>query len=382
MTEGTIAAPASVGLYPVQGDLARDTEAHLLRVQESERLFRASMEHSPIGMALTAMDGGWIDVNTALCDFLGYSKLELMRVGFRNVTHPDDRDATVKVARQMVATHQKSVALEKRYIHADGRILTGILNLTVARDASDVPIMYISQIQDITLARRLDFLKNEFIATVNHELRTPLTGIIGALTFLQTSGPDVRPVNDLKLISMAHRNALRLKALLDDVLEMENLRADILDPILEPVDLTALVRQVVVASEDGAVSASLALRYAAADAPLICALDPEKAARVVHIIISNAIKFADRDSDVLIALDDNDGVVRFSVSNRGKPIPAALRHSIFQPFVQADDTMTRGREGAGLGLAIAKYLVDHLDGTLDYFSTADETRFWVDFRKG
>jgi len=104
-------------------------ETVLATLQDSERRFRASMEHSPIGMALTAMDGTWLDVNPALCRLLGYTKTELMEAGFKKVTHKDDRDATVGIARQMVATHQKSVFLEKRYIHASGDIITGLLNL-------------------------------------------------------------------------------------------------------------------------------------------------------------------------------------------------------------------------------------------------------------
>lgn len=84
-----------------------------LEAVDSESLLYASMEHSPIGMALTRIDGTWIDVNPALCEILGYSKAELMAAGFKKVTLPEDREATVQTARKLVASGQKSVRLEQ-----------------------------------------------------------------------------------------------------------------------------------------------------------------------------------------------------------------------------------------------------------------------------
>lgn len=357
-------------------------DAVLSRLRESERRFRASMEHSPIGMALTAMDGAWIDVNPALCDFLGYSKQELMLAGFKQVTHPDDRDATVAVARQMVASHQKSVALEKRYIHASGKLLTGILNLTVVRDENELPVMYISQIQDITAARRLDHLKSEFITTVNHELRTPLTAIIGALGLLDQMSSDAKTDSDRKLIAVASKNAARLKSLLDDVLEMETLTSDIFEPLLQNVDVSEIVQQVASATQFRAAAASVELECGSLPLGLVCKADPGKLARVFSILIANAIKFSDQNATVTVEAKTVRDVVRVQVSNQGRPIPEEMRESIFKPFVQADPTSTRRKEGAGLGLAIAKHLVEHIGGELGYSSTVDNTTFWADIPSG
>lgn len=353
-------------------------ETVLTKLRESERRFRASMEHSPIGMALTAMDGVWIDVNPSLCEFLGYSKTELMQVGFKHVTHPEDRDATVMVARQMVASHQKSVALEKRYIHASGKLLTGILNLTVVRDENELPIMYISQIQDITAARRLEHLKSEFITTVNHELRTPLTGIIGALTLLEHMSIETKTDNDRSLIAVASKNARRLKSLLDDVLEMETLTSDIFEPLLEDVDVSELVQNVIGANQFRAATASVEIQCVNGDAGLICSSDPEKLSRVFGILIANAIKFSERLGTVTVNVEAINSFVRVSISNQGRPIPEEMREFIFDTFVQADPTSTRRKEGAGLGLAIAKHLVEHIRGHLGYSSNVDGTTFWVD----
>ena len=348
-------------------------------LQISERQFRASMEHSPIGMALTRIDGTWIDVNPALCGFLGYSKQELMEAGFKRVTHADDREATIMMARKMVATHQKSVTLEKRYIHADGSILTGLLSLTVVRDADDRPMMFISQIVDVTAARKLDHLKSEFITTVNHELRTPLTGIMGALKLLEQFSLAEMSERDQKLIGVAAKNAARLKSLLDDILEMEAMQAGDSGATWLQVNIADTLRTVLDTVQAKAAAASIRLQSDIGNDALSVSTDPEKLGRVLRILISNAIKYSDLDGVVVIEAKDLSGRVRITISNNGRPIPEAMRPFLFQPFVQGESTDVRRKQGSGLGLSIAKHLVETLGGVIDFTSTASATQFWVEF---
>lgn len=347
-------------------------------LQASERQFRAAMEHSPIGMALTRIDGTWIDVNPALCSFLGYSRQELMEAGFKRVTHADDREATILMARSMVATHQKSVTLEKRYIHADGSVLAGLLSLTVVRDADGRPVMFISQIVDVTAARRLDHLKSEFITTVNHELRTPLTGIMGALALLEQFSLAGMGERDQKLIGVASKNAARLKSLLDDILEMESLRAGADGSAMHQVDAKDILHGVLNAVQAKATAASIRLRAEIGPDALHISTDPEKLGRVLRILISNAIKYSDADGQVLIEAGPVSGKLRVTVTNQGRPIPETMRPFLFEPFVQGESTDVRRKQGSGLGLSIAKQLVDMLGGVIDFTSNDLATRFWVD----
>lgn len=347
-------------------------------VRESERLLRAAMENSPIGMALTRMDGSWIDVNPALCSFLGYSKAELMSAGFKRVTHDEDREATILVARRMVATHQKSVRLEKRYIHASGRIIYGVLHLTVVRDDDDQPIMYISQITDVTAARQLEHLKSEFITTVNHELRTPLTGIMGALRLMEAMGQTAAPEKLAGLVSVAGKNAQRLKSLLDDILEMEAVISDQSFWIANDVRMGEAVDLAVLATEKKAEAAGIPIRVAPILTDPVCQTHPERLGRVLRILLSNAVKFSDAGGEVLVAVEALDGRVRVTVTNGGLPIPLDMREHIFQPFVQGESTDTRRKQGSGLGLAIAKHMIGSIGGTIDFSSDPDATRFWIE----
>ena len=345
---------------------------------ESERLLRASMEHSPIGMALTRIDGSWIDVNPALCEFLGYSKAELMTEGFRNVTFPEDREATVQTARRMVTSGQKSVRLEKRYIHSSGRILVGLLHLTVARDDEDRPIMYISQISDVTAARQLEHLKSEFITTVNHELRTPLTGIMGALRLLEVMGAQAAAEKVSGLVAVASRNAQRLKSLLDDILEMETVTLDQSHWQAEEVDLSETISSAISSVAPKSEAAGIPVRHIPTPEPVTCQTHPERLSRVLRILLSNAIKFSDPGGEVKVSYEMSGDRVRITVSNGGLPIPEEMRDHIFKAFVQGERTDIRRKQGSGLGLAIAKHMITSIGGEIDYVSTTESTRFWLE----
>ncbi|MDG4648722.1 PAS domain S-box protein [Roseibacterium sp. SDUM158017] len=349
-----------------------------LEVTDSESLLYASMEHSPIGMALTRMDGSWIDVNPALCDILGYSKSELMVAGFKQVTLPEDREATVQTARALVASGQKSVRLEKRYIHSSGRIVEAVLYLTVVRDAANKPTMYISQITDVTAARQLEYLKSEFIRTVNHELRTPLTGIMGALKLLEATTAKDLPETAQNLLNIAWRNSGRLKSLLDDILEMEQVVVDQSLGEPEEVDLAEVVKAAVAAVHERSEAAAIPVRDVSDAASVICQTHSQRLLRVLQILLSNAIKYSDPSGEVTVRLERLDRTARVSVRNTGLPIPGAMRDHIFQPFVLGEPSDTRRKQGGGLGLAIAHNLTTSIGGRIDFTSDDAETRFWVD----
>ncbi len=339
------------------------------------------MEHSPIGMALTRMNGSWIDVNPALCEFLGYSKAELMEAGFKNVTLPEDREATVQTARQMVASGQKSIRLEKRYIHSSGRIVVGMLHLTVVRDENDVPIMYISQIADVTAVRQLEHLKSEFITTVNHELRTPVTGITGALRLLEVLAGNSLSEKAQGLVTVAARNAARLKSLLDDILEMESVVTDQSFWSPQDQDMSEALTLAMSATAAKSAAAGIPIRFLTPIDPVICPTHPERLGRVLRILLSNAVKYSDEGGEVTVNIGSTADAVRVMVENSGLPIPEEMRAHIFKPFVQGESTDIRRKQGSGMGLAIAHHLVTSIGGQIDFLSTEHSTRFWIDIPK-
>ena len=121
---------------------------------ESEERFRSAFDYAAIGMALVAPDGGWIQVNRALCDIVGYSRDELLGgATFQDITHPDDLEADLGYVRQMLNGDIHTYQLEKRYIHKRGDVVWVLLSVSLVRSSDGSPLYFISQIQDITARR-------------------------------------------------------------------------------------------------------------------------------------------------------------------------------------------------------------------------------------
>ncbi|CAN5911464.1 hypothetical protein BH23ACT11_BH23ACT11_17080 [soil metagenome] len=121
--------------------------------REAETRFRIAFENTDIGMALaTAQKGGgpYLEVNQAWCDILGYSEEELLKMTPVDLTHPDDREATVDRARRALADDIDNYQLEKRYIHAGGDVIWASTGVSIVRDADGNPRYFVVQMQDIT----------------------------------------------------------------------------------------------------------------------------------------------------------------------------------------------------------------------------------------
>jgi len=118
--------------------------------------FRAAFDRAPIGMALVAPDGAWLRVNPALCAILGYSQEALLERRFQDITHPDDPDADLELARRVLDGRIPSYQMEKRYLHADGSVVWAQLSVSLVRDEEDRPLHFVSQVTDISDRKHLE----------------------------------------------------------------------------------------------------------------------------------------------------------------------------------------------------------------------------------
>jgi two-component system, sensor histidine kinase and response regulator len=137
---------AEVELQAAQAT-ARDANRAL---RESEERFRGAFDGAPIGMALVACDGRFLQVNPALCGILGYDEAALLATSFPEITAPADRDADRELVRQLLADEITTYQIEKGYIRQDGEVICGRLTVSLVRDAAGEPRYFVAQIQDIT----------------------------------------------------------------------------------------------------------------------------------------------------------------------------------------------------------------------------------------
>jgi signal transduction histidine kinase len=205
-----------------------------------------------------------------------------------------------------------------------------------------------------TEAEAVNYAKDQFLSLVSHELRTPLTSILGWLRVLRT-GKSERAGRALDVIERSVRIQTKLT---EDLLDVSRMVTGRFRLDVAPVDLAAIVRAAVdaIRPEAGAKGVRVELEIHVAPDPIPG--DPERLQQVASNLLGNAVKFTPEGGLIDVRLDEVDSGVRFVVRDTGKGIDPEFRPHIFERFRQADQVASRDKGGLGLGLAIARHLVE------------------------
>lgn len=233
---------------------------------------------------------------------------------------------------------------------------------------------------DMSLRRRMEQMKTEFISTVSHELRTPLTAIRGALGMLVGGVAGVIDDGARPLLDIAHKNSERLVRLINDILDIEKLEAGRLSFHFARCDAQTLTEQALVDLKPYADEHGVRLEWHVADGPTRTEvnLDPDRFTQVLANLLSNAIKHSPAGGNVSVVLSNPGDELEISVQDQGPGIPENFRARIFERFAQADSSDARKRGGTGLGLAITRSLVEQMHGRIGFESEEGRgARFWL-----
>lgn len=221
--------------------------------------------------------------------------------------------------------------------------------------------------------------KNDLITYLAHDLKTPLTSVVGYLSLLNEA-PDMPPEQRAKYVHITLDKALRLEKLINEFFEITryNLQQIVLEK--ETVDLAFLLVQMTdefypILSEHGN---RIRLELPEEKENLMVYADAEKLARVFNNILKNAVAYSYPDTEILIKGEAAGGRLRLTFSNRGKTIPRQKLDSVFEKFFRLDDARSTNSGGAGLGLAIAKEIVNLHGGTIAAESENEVTSFIVE----
>ena len=204
-------------------------------------------------------------------------------------------------------------------------------------------------------------LKDEFLATLSHELRTPLNAVLGWTRVLRAAR--VEPPTQERALESIERNARAQARLIEDLLEISRIVTGKLRLQVRDTDLAAIVDAAVEIVQPAAMAKRLRLVVDIGPRPAMTSGDPDRLQQVVWNLLSNAVKFTPDDGTVTVRLARSDGY-RLTVEDTGTGIEARFLPYVFEAFRQADGSASREHGGLGLGLAIAKQLVEAHGGTI------------------
>ena len=288
--------------------------------------------------------------------------------------HPDDWphvEAALRAATD--AAGDGAYAMEVRFVNRDGGV-----NWVVSRGQAlftDGPhgrrvTTVVGSVLDITSRKQQEAelraanqTKDEFLATLSHELRTPLNAVVGWSHILRSGNvrPDVRD----RAFDSIERNAKLQARLVDDLLDVSRIVSGKLQMSAERVDVAAVVAGAIETVAPMAAARGVSLQVTAAPAAeLLVTGDAGRLRQVVWNLLSNAVKFTPEGGRVDVALGGDDGHAEIVVRDTGQGIAAEFLPHVFERFRQADGSTTRRHGGLGLGLAIARYLIEAHGGTV------------------
>jgi len=170
-----------IRLYGIFQDID-ERKREQINLRNSELQFKDAFEYSAIGMGLVSTEGKWINVNPQVPKMLGYSKEELLKTTFQEITHPDDLEADLSLVNRVLKGELNTYQMEKRYIHKNGSIVWVLLSVSLLRDVHGNPVHFISQIEDITKRKKVE---NEV-----KELNSRMTAIFDSGTQVSIIGTD------------------------------------------------------------------------------------------------------------------------------------------------------------------------------------------------
>ncbi|WP_454020177.1 PAS-domain containing protein [Azospirillum sp. Marseille-Q6669] len=357
-----------------------------LALRESEDRFRKLSDAAMDGI-LVHEQGVIADANRAAAAILGYAPDELTGLSITALMVPEDRELNWLRIRARDETPFEAICLrrngerltvqgETRYVPYRGRTMAMVSfrDITAHRLAEAQLRLAKEQAE---LASRA---KSEFLRTISHEIRTPMNGVLGMLGLL-LDGP--LGEEQRAYARTARESAEALLFMLNDILDISKMEAGKLTLESGRFSPAEVVESVVELQAARAFAKGIELAVCIPSGlPAALRGDSGRVRQVLLNLVGNAVKFTDRGG-VAVTLSELEGGgqapprLRFEVTDTGIGIPQDAQADLFTEFSQVHPRLSRRHDGAGLGLAISKRLVEMMGGSIGFDSTADQgSRFW------
>ncbi len=317
-----------------------------------------------------------VEVNATACSRYGYSKEELLSMPIDEIESIDGE--AIARARHAQIAREGECRFTSEHRRKDGSLVPVEVNirkcefrgetvgLAIIRDITERKEVEVAMIRAREAAEDAARIKSQFLANMSHEIRTPLNGVIGMTGLILDT--DLTP-EQRRYAEIIHDSGENLIAVINGILDYSKLEAKKLMLEKRSFDLGKCLRQAIDILAAKAHEKGLELTcHVSPDTPLALWGDAGRLHQVLVNLVGNAVKFTPCGSvQVTVGVehaDDDSAILRFTVSDSGVGMPGNQIAGLFDPFVQADASTTRRFGGTGLGLTIARELVELMGGRI------------------
>lgn len=327
-----------------------------------QKLLAAVTEQSADPVILTDLQGRVTAWSRGAETLFGWTVQEAVGKKIRDLFVPDDQREGV--ARLDAEALDKGVARSEDSVRVakDGRRIPIAATVTLVRDEEGGPFGMVRILRDMTRAKELARLKAEFVTLVTHELRTPMTSIWGFAETLQEYGTQIPAEDSKRYLGIIVREAKRLSRLVTEFLDASKLESGHLALKPKPTDLKALALRVAGVFEGQ--RADVVFAVDVADGLPLVQADEDQIERVLVNLCGNAVKYSPKGGTITLGAHRAGARIEVSVNDQGPGMAAETRSRLFQKFYRANDTVAAKTPGTGLGLYIAKTIVEAHGGAI------------------
>lgn len=296
----------------------------------------------------------------------------------------EDESNWVKALTKRISNHEKEFELEHKMRHSSDRFIDVYSRGKVVYNESGNAVRVLGTTTDIThlkaiqndlrdardLAQEGSLSKSEFMAKMSHEIRTPLNGVLGFATLLKHTELTSEQIDYLSNLEASGRLLL---SMVNNILDFSKIEAGKLDLEEKPFDIRGSVETILGVFGDAVIKKGLKMSFEPDDnVPLSVITDPLRIQQVILNLVGNAVKFTENGSITIgaswDAIDAEQGRLFFSIKDSGIGIDEDRIGAIFEPFTQADSSMTRRFGGSGLGLTICQNILQIMGSGLQVSS--------------
>ncbi len=351
------------------------TEAAL---RESQQRLRNILDHAPIGVAYTDIEGRIREANPYLRELLGTTRERLTGLPIERLLHSDDREAEAQARAHLLAGALPMARAQLRFVAADGRDIATRASLSVLRSAKDnEPRRMVWVIEDITEhlaleeaqharegAESANRAKSEFLSRMSHELRTPLNALLGFTQLLELDRKQALAPHQLEWTAQMRQAGWHLLHMINDTLDLARIESGHIE--LEPrtLDLAELVDAARALVQQAADKHRIRIDAHLAPGAHAVIGDATRVKQILTNLLSNAVKYNIDGGNVIVASRMADeGRIALDVIDTGTGMNAQQQAQLFQPFNRLGQE-GGPVEGTGIGLVISRRLAELMGGTL------------------